>query len=115
MEPLNSGYRWALHFHGVAWYGSIWNSYSVPNWSAFELGLNWNRIQGNRWNSCKAVWIESEKSSKRNDWHAYSALVLFSCIPTRKKSPAQFRISVPNETSLVEIQGLSVPICYGSK
>ena len=58
--------------------------------SAFELGPNWNCTCGNGCNSYKWVWIGNDRSWKRSDWCAFSALLLFSCTPARKMSPAQF-------------------------
>ena len=86
----------------------------MPTGSAFELGPKWNRTRENGWNRSKWVRLGYERSSKKSNWRVSSALLIFSCAPTRQMSPAQLRAAVSNGNDLVETQGLSVPDCYGS-
>ena len=60
------------------------------NWVCFYLGPNWSCTHSNGWNSPRWVWIGIEWSSKKNDWFASSALLLFLCLAARPMSPTQF-------------------------
>ena len=76
------------------------------------MGPNWNRTRGTGWNAFIWVRIRSERSSKKIDWRASSALLSFSCAPVRQMSSAQFRALVPNVTGLVEAQDKRASLSY---
>ena len=67
------------------------------------------------WNGSNYARIGSERSSKKSDWCAPSALLLFFAHLLSRFLLHSFRESVPNGTDPVETQSLSVPNCCSSK